>query len=218
MRLILLGAPGSGKGTIATALHQQYGVTHISTGDIFRANIKASTPLGIQAKSFIEKGELVPDSVTISMLEDRLAEPDCKKAFMLDGFPRTIAQAEELDRFLTKSNSKIDAVLSMRVSDDVIVKRISERRICVSCGAGFSLTFRPSLVEGICDECGGQVIQREDDKPETVMNRLKTYYEKTQPLVDYYEKRGLVLSVDNEGGLDPAMEEIRAGLTGRGIL
>lgn len=218
MHLILLGAPGSGKGTVATALHQQYGVVHISTGDIFRANIKANTPLGLEAKSFIEKGELVPDSVTISMLEDRLADPDCAESFMLDGFPRTIAQAEELDRFLDKNSKKIDAVVSLCVSDAIIVKRISERRICVACGAGFSLTFRPSLVEGVCDECGGEIIQREDDKPETVLNRLKTYYEKTQPLVDYYEKRGLVLPVDNEGGLGPAMEDIRAGLSERGIL
>lgn len=218
MRLILLGAPGSGKGTIATALHQQYGLAHISTGDIFRANIKGNTPLGLKAKGFIEKGELVPDSVTISMLEDRLAEPDCADSFMLDGFPRTIAQAESLDIFLEKNNKKIDAVISLCVSDALIVKRISERRICVACGAGFSLTFRPSLVEGVCDECGGEIIQREDDKPETVLTRLKTYYEKTQPLVEYYEKRGLILTADNEGGLDPAMVDIRTGLSGRGIL
>ncbi len=218
MRLILLGAPGSGKGTVAAALHEKYGVTHISTGDIFRANIKNDTPLGRSARCYIEKGELVPDSVTISMLEDRLSQPDCVEHFMLDGFPRTIAQAVELDRFLGETNRQIDAVVSLSVPDELIIKRISERRICTACGAGFSLTFNPTLVEGVCDFCGGKVVQREDDKPETVLVRLQTYYEKTAPLEAYYRNLGLIMEIDNSTGLEPSMRVLDEKMKERGIL
>jgi len=218
MRLILLGAPGSGKGTVAAALHEKYGVAHISTGDIFRANIKNDTPLGRSARSFIEKGDLVPDSVTISMLEDRLSQPDCARQFMLDGFPRTIAQAVELDRYLGETNRKIDAVVSLSVPDELIIKRISERRICTACGTGFSLTFNPTLVEGVCDLCGGKVVQRKDDQPETVHVRLQTYYEKTAPLEAYYRNLGLVVQIDNSTGLGPAMIALEEKMKERSIL
>ncbi len=218
MRIILLGAPGSGKGTIALALHEKYGVAHISTGDIFRANIKEDTPLGQAAHAYIEKGELVPDSVTISMLEDRLSHPDCAEQFMLDGFPRTMAQAAALDRILEETDREIEAVVSLCVPDELIIQRISERRICTACGAGFGLTFNPTLVEGVCDNCGGKVIQREDDKAETVLSRLRTYYEKTSPLEDYYRERGLIVEIDNSTGLEPAMIELEEKLRERGIL
>jgi len=217
MRIILLGAPGSGKGTVATALREKYGTPHISTGDIFRANIKENTPLGKTAREFIEKGELVPDSVTISMLEDRLAKPDCAKSFMLDGFPRTIAQAAALDLILLKTNRKLDAVINLYVPDALIMKRISERRICTSCGAGFGLTFNPPRVDGVCDHCGGPVIQRKDDQPETVLCRLQTYYEKTRPLEDYYRQRDLILEIDNSSGLEPAMTELEEKFAARGM-
>jgi len=218
MRLILLGAPGSGKGTIAEELTKQYGVVHISTGDIFRANIKEKTPLGTEAKQYMDRGELVPDSITIAMIGDRLAQPDCASAFMLDGFPRTIPQAEELDKLLADKGVSLDAVISVVISDDVIKTRVSARRVCESCGASFSLSFRPTKVEGICDLCGGNVVQREDDKPETVLSRLKTYHEKTQPLTDFYQKKGLILSADNEVSYIQAIEQINKGFIARGII
>ncbi len=218
MRLILLGAPGSGKGTVATALREKYGIAHISTGDIFRENIKNDTPLGRSARMFIEKGELVPDKVTISMLEDRLSQADCAEHFMLDGFPRTIAQAVELDRYLEQTGRRIDAVISLSVPDALIMKRISERRICTSCGAGFNLTFNPTQKEGVCDYCGGEVVQRKDDKPETVLIRLQTYYAQTAPLESYYRDLGLIVEIDNSTGIDPAMNALDEKMKARGIL
>ena len=215
MRLILLGAPGSGKGTIAAQLTKEYGVAHISTGDIFRANIKNNTPLGVEAKSYIDQGLLVPDSLTISMLFDRISQDDCKNGFMLDGFPRTIFQAEELDKALAKLETKLDVVISITISDEEIKSRVSSRRVCSSCGAGYNTEFKPTKVAGVCDECGGPVIQRDDDKPETVLSRLKTYYEKTQPLSDYYLQRGLILEASTEISSKLALEEIRKGLSDR---
>lgn len=218
MRLILLGAPGSGKGTVASALHDKYGIAHISTGDIFRSNIKENTKLGQSAKAFIEKGELVPDSVTISMVEDRLSRPDCSEHFMLDGFPRTLNQAIALDHYLKKNERQIEAVVNLQVPTELIQKRISERRICTVCGAGFSLTFNPTRVEGVCDHCGGKVVQRKDDRPETVRTRLDTYYEKTRPLEQYYAERGLIMEIDNSRGLQPAMDELDRKMKERGVL
>jgi len=218
MRLILLGAPGSGKGTIAAELTKNYGILHISTGDIFRANMKEQTPLGQEAKSYIDQGSLVPDSITIAMIEDRLAQPDCEAGFMLDGFPRTIVQAQELDRILAKKSVALTAAISIEISDEEIKKRVSGRRVCIACGASYNIPFKPAKVEGICDACGGEVIQREDDKPETVLSRLKTYHEKTQPLIDYYKAQNLILTANNEVNYMMAFEEIKKGLALRAII
>lgn len=218
MRLILLGAPGSGKGTIAAELTKNYGILHISTGDIFRANIKQLTPLGIEAKSYIDNGALVPDSITIAMIEDRLAQPDCEAGFMLDGFPRTIVQAQALDKMLQQKGVSLNAAISIEISDEEIKSRVSGRRVCVSCGASYNIPFKPTKVEGICDVCGDAVIQREDDKPETVLSRLKTYHEKTQPLIDYYSAQNLILSANNEENYLVAFEQIKEGLTQRKII
>ena len=218
MRLILLGAPGSGKGTIAAELTKNYGILHISTGDIFRANIKEQTPLGLEAKKFIDRGALVPDSITIAMIEDRLAQPDCEAGFMLDGFPRTIVQAQELDKMLAKKGVALTAAISIVISDDEIKLRVSGRRVCIACGASYNIPFKPAKVDGICDVCGGEVIQRDDDKPETVLSRLKTYHEKTQPLIDYYKAQNLILTANNEVNYLLAFEEIKKGLALRKII
>jgi len=218
MRLILLGAPGSGKGTIAAELTKNFGVLHISTGDIFRANMKEQTNLGIEAKTYIDKGALVPDSLTIKMIEDRLAQPDCEAGFMLDGFPRTIIQAQELDKILAKKGEALTAVISIEISDDEIRLRLSGRRVCVSCGASYNIPFKPAKVDGICDVCGGEVIHREDDKPETVLSRLATYHEKTQPLIDYYEAQNLIITANNEINYMMAFEQIKQEFISRKII
>ena len=218
MKLIILGAPGSGKGTTATVLREKYSLAHISTGDIFRANIKNGTPLGVEAKSYIDKGALVPDSVTIRMVEDRLAQDDTKNGYILDGFPRTLAQAEALDEILAKNGSSIDAVLSIVVDDEIIKDRVSSRRVCEKCGASYNVRFKPTKVEGVCDECGGKVVQRADDNAETVANRLKTYYENTKPLIDFYEKRGLIVEGDNGKSSDDCIKQIEEGLKAKGLI
>jgi len=218
MNLIILGAPGSGKGTSATVLREKYSLAHISTGDIFRSNIKNGTPLGVEAKSYIDKGALVPDSLTVSMVEDRLSQDDCKKGYILDGFPRTLAQAEALDEMLAKNGDKIDAVLSIVVDDEIIKDRVSGRRVCEKCGASFNVKFKPTKTEGVCDLCGGKVVQRADDNEETVANRLKTYYENTQPLIDFYEKKGLIVEGDNGKDSDTCIAQIETGLKGKGLI
>ncbi len=218
MNLIILGAPGSGKGTSATVLREKYDLAHISTGDIFRSNIKNGTPLGVEAKSYIDKGALVPDSLTVSMVEDRLSQDDCKKGYILDGFPRTLAQAEALDEMLAKNGDKIDAVLSIVVDDEIIKDRVSGRRVCEKCGASFNVKFKPTKAEGVCDLCGGKVVQRADDNEETVANRLKTYYENTQPLIDFYEKKGLIVEGDNGKDSDTCIAQIETGLKGKGFI
>ena len=218
MNLIILGAPGSGKGTSATVLREKYDLAHISTGDIFRSNIKNGTPLGVEAKSYIDKGALVPDSLTVSMVEDRLSQDDCKKGYILDGFPRTLAQAEALDEMLAKNGDKIDAVLSIVVDDEIIKDRVSGRRVCEKCGASFNVKFKPTKAEGVCDLCGGKVVQRADDNEETVANRLKTYYENTQPLIDFYEKKGLIIEGDNGKDSDICIAQIETGLKGKGLI
>ena len=218
MKLIILGAPGSGKGTSATVLREKYSLAHISTGDIFRANIKNGTPLGVEAKSYIDKGALVPDSVTIRMIEDRLAQDDTKNGYILDGFPRTLAQAEALDEILAKNGSSIDAVLSIVVDDEIIKDRVSSRRVCEKCGASYNVRFKPTKVEGVCDECGGKVVQRADDNAETVANRLKTYYENTKPLIDFYDKKGLIVEGDNGKSSDDCIKQIEEGLKSKGLI
>ena len=218
MKLIILGAPGSGKGTTATVLREKYSLAHISTGDIFRANIKNGTPLGLEAKSYIDSGALVPDSVTIRMVEDRLSQDDTKNGYILDGFPRTLAQAEALDEILAKNGSSIDAVLSIVVDDEIIKDRVSSRRVCEKCGASYNVRFKPTKVEGVCDECGGKVIQRADDVPETVAARLETYYKNTKPLIDFYEDRGLIVEGDNGKSSEDCLKQIEEGLKVKGLI
>jgi adenylate kinase len=191
MNIIFLGAPGVGKGTYTCKVKEKYGLIHISTGDIFRENIKNNTSLGQEAKKFIDAGKLVPDETTINMVRDRLSKPDIKKGYILDGFPRTIPQAEALAGF-----TKIDAVINFVADDNVIIQRLSGRRICRKCQAIFHIKNIPTKVEGICDKCGGEVYQRDDDKPEAIKHRLKVYQEQTSPLIEYYKNKKLLKVID----------------------
>ncbi len=208
MRIVLLGPPGAGKGTQAASIAEVYGIPHISTGDIFRANIKGETELGKLAKSFIDAGKLVPDDVTIAIVEDRLKQKDAAKGFLMDGFPRTIPQAEKFDAMLSQAGTKLDVVINIYCPDEVIVRRMSGRRMC-SCGRTYHVTGSPPKVEGRCDACGSALFIREDDKAETVMTRLKTYHEQTSPLVDYYRDKGLLVDVDGEKSIPETFEDVR---------
>ena len=196
MKIVMLGAPGAGKGTQAQRIAEKYGIPHISTGDIFRSNIKAGTELGKKAKSFIDQGLLVPDEVTIGMLLDRIHEADCKNGYILDGFPRTIPQAEALTEALAKKGEAIDFAIDVDVPDEKIVTRMAGRRACVKCGMTYHIVYAAPKKEGICDNCGSELILRDDDKPETVEKRLHVYHDQTQPLIDYYTKAGILKSVD----------------------
>lgn len=196
MKIIMLGAPGAGKGTQAKMIADKYQIPHISTGDIFRANIKNGTELGKEAKKYMDQGLLVPDELIVKILLDRVAQPDCANGYVLDGFPRTIPQAEVLDKALTELNDKIDYAINVDVPDENIVKRMSGRRACVACGATYHIEHIPPKKEGVCDKCGETLILRDDDKPETVLNRLKVYHDQTQPLIDFYTKKGVLKSVD----------------------
>ena len=209
MNLILLGAPGAGKGTQATKIAARYNLVHISTGDIFRANIKNGTELGKEAKEYMDKGLLVPDELTVRLLLDRVAQDDCKNGYVLDGFPRTIPQAEVLDEKLSELGEKVDYAINVDVPDENIVNRMSGRRACLSCGATYHIVSIPPKKEGICDVCGSELVLRDDDKPETVQNRLKVYHDQTQPLINFYEKKGVLRSVD---GTLP-MEEVFTAIT-----
>ena len=209
MKIIMLGAPGAGKGTQAKMIADKYGVPHISTGDIFRANIKNGTELGMEAKKYMDQGLLVPDELTVRILLDRVAQDDCKNGYVLDGFPRTIPQAEVLDSELTKLGDHIDYAINVDVPDENIVKRMSGRRACLTCGATYHIEHVPPKKEGICDVCGSELVLRHDDKPETVKNRLNVYHEQTQPLIDFYTEKGVLKTVD---GTVP-MEEVFAAIT-----
>lgn len=209
MKIIMLGAPGAGKGTQAKMIADKYGVPHISTGDIFRANIKNGTELGMEAKKYMDQGLLVPDELTVRILLDRVAQDDCKNGYVLDGFPRTIPQAEVLDSELTKLGDHIDYAINVDVPDENIVKRMSGRRACLTCGATYHIEHVPPKKEGICDVCGSELVLRDDDKPETVKNRLNVYQEQTQPLIDFYTEKGVLKTVD---GTVP-MEEVFAAIT-----
>lgn len=189
MKIIMLGAPGAGKGTQAKMIAEKYGIPHVSTGDIFRANIKNGTELGMEAKKYMDQGQLVPDELTVKILLDRVAQDDCKNGYVLDGFPRTIPQAEVLDKALTELGDAIDFAIDVNVPDENIVKRMSGRRACLSCGATYHIEHIPPKKEGICDKCGQELVLRDDDKPETVLNRLKVYHDQTQPLIDFYTKK-----------------------------
>lgn len=196
MKIIMLGAPGAGKGTQAKLIADQYQIPHISTGDIFRANIKNGTELGKKAKSYMDQGLLVPDELVVDLVVDRVAQDDCENGYVLDGFPRTIPQATALDEALIKKGTGIDYALNVDVPDENIIRRMSGRRACVNCGATYHIVHIPTKVEGICDRCGSELILRDDDKPETVQKRLNVYHEQTQPLIDYYSKAGILVSVD----------------------
>lgn len=196
MKIIMLGAPGAGKGTQAKMIADKYVVPHISTGDIFRANIKNNTALGMEAKQYMDQGLLVPDTLTVKILLDRVAMDDCKSGYVLDGFPRTIPQAEVLNDALTALGDKIDYAIDVDVPDENIINRMSGRRACVACGATYHIAHIPPKTEGICDRCGKELILRDDDKPETVKNRLNVYHDQTQPLIEYYTKKGILKTVD----------------------
>ncbi len=196
MKIIMLGAPGAGKGTQAKMIADKYSVPHISTGDIFRANIKNGTELGKKAKTYMDAGQLVPDELVVDLVIDRFKEDDCKNGYVLDGFPRTIPQAEALDNALKAIGEKVDYAIDVDVPDENIVKRMSGRRACVGCGATYHIVTIPTKVEGKCDKCGEDLIIREDDKPETVLSRLDVYHKQTQPLIDYYNEQGILRSVD----------------------
>ena len=208
MNLILLGAPGAGKGTQATVLCEKAGVPHISTGDIFRENIKNNTQLGIEAKKYMDAGALVPDELTIQIVKDRLQKDDCAKGFVLDGFPRTIPQAEMLDAELKAQGIAIDAVINIDVKDDVIIKRMSGRRTCSKCSTPYHTIYNKPKQEGICDACGGELVQRADDKEETVKNRLETYHEQTEPLIKYYGDQDKVIDFDGQKDIDEISQDI----------
>jgi adenylate kinase len=199
MRLILVGPPGAGKGTQAVHLAAHYQIPHISTGDIFRANIKNATPLGRRAQSFMDKGELVPDSVTNEMVRDRLGEPDTKNGFLLDGFPRNTAQADELNKILVEKNMPLDAVLELKIENSEIIRRLSGRRTCRNCSASFHIEFEKPKSADLCDACQGELYQREDDKEEVVARRLQVYTEQTAPIINYYSKAGLLKSISALG-------------------
>ena len=211
MRMIMLGAPG--KGTQAERLAKHFGIPTISTGEIFRSNIKQGTELGVKVKAIIEKGELVPDQLTNALVEDRISQPDCEKGYILDGFPRTIPQAVALDEMLAKNGHKLDFAANVDVPDEVIVERMAGRRICPACGDSYHLVYHPPVKEGICDRCGAEIAQRKDDAPETVLNRLEVYHRETQPLIEYYEKSGRLVTVDGTQPIDAVTASLVIALT-----
>ena len=208
MKIIMLGAPGAGKGTQAKKIAGKYGIPHISTGDIFRANIKGGTELGMKTKTFMDQGMLVPDEITIGMLMDRIKEADCENGYVLDGFPRTIPQAESLTEALAAMGEAIDYAVNVDVPDEEIIGRMSGRRACLSCGATYHVVFNAPKQEGICDVCGQNLVLRDDDKPETVKKRLDVYHDQTQPLIDYYQKAGALREVDGTQPLDAVFADI----------
>ena len=212
MKLLIMGRPGAGKGTQAVNIREYYNIPHISTGDMFRAAIKNQTKLGLLAKSYMDQGALVPDEVTIGIVEERLLEDDCKNGFLLDGFPRTIAQAEALDAFLNKNNVKLDAVLDVNVPAEILVRRMVGRRVCKTCGATFHVEFNPSKVAGVCDNCGSPLIQRADDTEATATNRLAVYDANTAPLLDYYKKQNILKTVNGDQSLEKVFEDIKVVL------
>lgn len=210
MNIIIFGPPGAGKGTQAKKMVDFYGIPQISTGDILRANVREGTELGLAAKEYMDKGELVPDEVLIGIIKNRLKEKDCEKGFILDGYPRTIPQADALATILDEINKPIDVVLNLEVPDEELVERVSGRLMCGNCGASYHRTFNPPRKEGICDVCGGELFQRDDDKEEAVKNRLTVYKRQTQPLIDYYAKKSLMVSLDGTKGIDEVFEDIKA--------
>lgn len=212
MKLLIMGRPGAGKGTQAVNIKEYYNIPHISTGDMFRAAIKNQTKLGLLAKSYMDQGALVPDEVTIGIVEERLLEPDCQKGFLLDGFPRTIAQAEALDKFLTSNSIKLDAVLDVNVPAEILIRRMVGRRVCKNCGATYHVEFNAPKVEGVCDNCGTQLIQRADDTEATAVNRLAVYDNQTAPLLEFYAKKNILKTVNGDQPLSKVFEDIKVVL------
>ena len=208
MKIIMLGAPGAGKGTQAKKIAAKYGIPHISTGDIFRANIKNGTELGKKAKTYMDQGLLVPDELVVDLVVDRVNQDDCENGYVLDGFPRTIPQAEALTEALEKMGQKVDFAIDVNVPDENIVKRMGGRRACVTCGATYHMVYASTKKEGICDTCGGELILRDDDKPETVQKRLNVYHDQTQPLIDYYTSQGILRTVDGTVDIDDVFRAI----------
>lgn len=212
MRLVLMGAPGAGKGTQAEAMSRKLFVPHISTGDIFRAAIKAGTEFGQLANQYISKGELVPDGMTMTMMQDRLSQADCAEGFILDGIPRTIAQAEALESILAEMEKPLDMVINIEVNIDHLVERLSGRRVCKSCGATYHMLYNPPSQEAICDECGGKLYQRPDDSEETIKNRLEVYRKSSEPLIAYYKRKGILLEINGEQSIHRVLADIGKGL------
>ena len=208
MKIIMLGAPGAGKGTQAKMIAERYKIPHISTGDIFRANIKTNTELGLEAKKYMDQGLLVPDELTVKILLDRVAKEDCADGYVLDGFPRTIPQAQVLEDALARQGEKIDYAVNVDVPDENIVRRMSGRRACLKCGATYHVEHIPPKAEGICDTCGSELVLRDDDRPETVQNRLKVYHDQTQPLIDFYTARGVLKTVDGTADMQDVFSAI----------
>ncbi|WP_027437061.1 adenylate kinase [Lachnospira multipara] len=208
MKIIMLGAPGAGKGTQAKRIAEKYSIPHISTGDIFRANIKNNTELGQKAKTYMDKGELVPDELVVDLIMDRFKQADAANGYVLDGFPRTIPQAEALDKALEANGESVDFAINVEVPDENIINRMGGRRACVGCGATYHIQFNAPKVEGICDTCGEKLILRDDDKPETVKNRLSVYHDQTQPLIDYYNKKNVLREVDGTQAMDDVFKAI----------
>jgi adenylate kinase len=214
MRLMLLGPPGAGKGTQAESISKEFDIPHISTGDIFRENIKQGTELGRKAQSYMNQGLLVPDELVVDLVKDRLLKEDCIKGFLLDGFPRTIYQADALDAELSKMERALDRAINIQVKKEILIERAVGRRVCKSCGAAFHIKFKPSEIEGVCDRCGGELQQRKDDLEETVIKRIEVYLEQTEPLIEYYSQKGILLNIDGEQEIQTVFEDIINGLRG----
>lgn len=208
MVILFLGAPGAGKGTQASLISKKLGIPHISTGDIFREAVSKGTELGKKAKEYMDRGELVPDEIVIGIVKERILQEDCKNGFVLDGFPRTVAQAEALDSVLKEMGKKIDWVFNVVVSEDEVVKRLSGRRTCKNCGAVYHIVYNPPAKDNVCDACGGELYQRDDDREETVRNRIQVYAEKTAPLIDYYKSKGVLVDINGELSVEEVTKEI----------
>jgi adenylate kinase len=217
VNIVLMGLPGAGKGTQAEKIVEKYGIPHISTGDMFRAAIKDGTELGLKAKSFMDNGDLVPDEVTIGIVRERLSKEDCGKGFLLDGFPRTVAQAEALENILADLGKKMNYVINIEVDKDILMERLTGRRICKECGATYHLVFNPPKEEGVCDRCGGELYQRADDNEETVQNRLDVNIKQTQPLLAYYDDKGYLKNIDGQQDIDKVFDDIDVLLGGLSV-
>lgn len=215
MNLILLGPPGAGKGTQAVLLEKHFGIPQISTGDMLRSAVKASTPMGLKAKTFMDAGDLVPDEVVVGIVRERLQEPDCANGFILDGFPRTVPQADALNDSLVQLAKELDGVISLQVDINALVERLTGRRTCKSCGKGFHIKFEPPAANGACSACGGELMQRDDDHEETIRRRMDAYHQQTAPLEDYYRQAGLLMSVDGMSAIEDVQQEILVGLQAR---